>query len=862
MTISTTTVSQSYSGNGSTTAFTFPFPINSTSEIKVIERSATGVETVKSVGTGSANYAIVDNGASGGTVTMVTAPAAGTTLVLIRDTSLTQESDYVENDPFAAETHEDALDKLQMQIQEVQEEVDRSMKISRTNTMTSTEFTNSATDRASKVLAFDSSGELSVTQELGTFRGTSATTTTAAYVVRDLVKGSTTAQLNNIYICIQASPIGTALTNTAYWTLIVDAVSAATSATTATTKASAAASSATAAAASETAAETAEAAAETAQTAAEAALDSFDDRYLGAKSSAPSTDNDGNALLTGALYFNSSTSQLFNWTAADAWEAIKPTSTEQTAINALAASAVIADMAILATDAIVADMAILATDAIVADMAILGTDAIVADMAILGTDDVVADMNVLGTADVVTDMNVLGTSANVTAMGLLGTAAVVEDLSILGTSTVVSDMATLAGSGNAPSVTNVTASGTVQFGSLSDGTITITDFVDEDNMASDSAVKIPTQQSVKAYVDSQTSGSLSLIDEDNMATDSATRPPSQQSVKAFAESLTGTNIVATGALNAGTITSGFGNINTGASTITTTGEIAAGSLDISGNIDVDGTTNLDVVDIDGALTQDGGAVFNEASADVDFRIESNGNANMLFVNGGDNKVFVGGTGPTYGQLGIENAGDTQIDLFSNVGSGTEGKAEIFFSTDTSSDHLSVASIVMQQDGAGDRKGEILLNVSDNGGPATAVTVQNNKNVIFGGSIGLGGTGSANLLDDYEEGTWTPSGPSLGVATNHKAIYRKIGDIVVAYCDITYDSSPADTAQATSMSGLPFSSNDAYFQQNTRVASRNQNIRAEVGGTSVAFTDVADGVIMTRSEFAGNRTQHTFIYTTA
>ena len=96
-------------------------------------------------------------------------------------------------------------------------------------------------------------------------------------------------------------------------------------------------------------------------------------------------------------------------------------------------------------------------------------------------------------------------------------------------------------------------------------------------------------------------------------------------------------------MNAGTITSGFGNIDTGASTITTTGEIAAGSLDISGNIDVDGTTNLDVVDIDGALTQDGGAVFNETGADADLRIESSGNANMLFVDGGNNKVAIGST---------------------------------------------------------------------------------------------------------------------------------------------------------------------------------------------------------------------------
>ena len=111
MTVTTTTIKNSYSGNGSTTAFAYSFPINTTDEITVIERSATGTETVKSEGTGSTNYGISDNGASGGTVTMVTAPASGTTLVLLRSTALTQETDYVANDPFPAETHEDALDK-------------------------------------------------------------------------------------------------------------------------------------------------------------------------------------------------------------------------------------------------------------------------------------------------------------------------------------------------------------------------------------------------------------------------------------------------------------------------------------------------------------------------------------------------------------------------------------------------------------------------------------------------------------------------------------------------------------------------------------------------------------------------------
>ena len=58
--------------------------------------------------------------------------------------------------------------------------------------------------------------------------------------------------------------------------------------------------------------------------AAEASYDSFDDRYLGSKSTAPSVDNDGNALVTGALYWNSVTNQMFAWTGS-AWGSISST---------------------------------------------------------------------------------------------------------------------------------------------------------------------------------------------------------------------------------------------------------------------------------------------------------------------------------------------------------------------------------------------------------------------------------------------------------------------------------------------------------------------------------------------------------
>ena len=223
MTLSTTTVKNSYSGNGSTTAFTYNFGINSTSELVVIIRSALGVETTKTITT---HYTVVDAGAAGGTVTMGTAPASGETLVLIRDTSLTQETDYVANDPFPAETHESALDKLQMQVQEVQEEVDRSIKISRTNTMTSTAFTENATSRASKVLSFDSSGELAVTNEIGNFKGNWATST--AFVLRDIVIQNSTSDgttYKNVYICTTAhTSTGSYLTqnDTSNWGVLVE----------------------------------------------------------------------------------------------------------------------------------------------------------------------------------------------------------------------------------------------------------------------------------------------------------------------------------------------------------------------------------------------------------------------------------------------------------------------------------------------------------------------------------------------------------------------------------------------------------------------------------------------------------------
>ena len=159
MTISSTLTKNSYSGNGSTTAFAYGFKIFASTDIKVYIRSSAGVETLKAEGTGSANYGISGVGAaSGGTVTFVTAPASGETVVLIRDTSQVQSTDYVENDPFASTDHENALDRLTMISQEMQEEMDRSFKVSKTTSITTPEFTDDASTRADKLLGFNSDG--------------------------------------------------------------------------------------------------------------------------------------------------------------------------------------------------------------------------------------------------------------------------------------------------------------------------------------------------------------------------------------------------------------------------------------------------------------------------------------------------------------------------------------------------------------------------------------------------------------------------------------------------------------------------------------------------------------------------------
>ena len=156
MTVSTTTTKAIYNGDGSTTGFPTTFEFFDAADIEVIERViATGGETVKTLNT---DYTVSGGNGATGTVTAVTAPASTVQWAIRRKTPLTQQIDYVENDDFPAETHEEGLDRGVMIAQERQEELDRALKFPVSDAASLDPEIPNSVDRAGQFLAFDVSG--------------------------------------------------------------------------------------------------------------------------------------------------------------------------------------------------------------------------------------------------------------------------------------------------------------------------------------------------------------------------------------------------------------------------------------------------------------------------------------------------------------------------------------------------------------------------------------------------------------------------------------------------------------------------------------------------------------------------------
>ena len=231
-----------------------------------------------------------------------------------------------------------------------------------------------------------------------------------------------------------------------------------------------------------------------------------------------------------------------------------------------------------------------------------------------------AEINLLdGVTSTTAELNILdgvtSTAAEINALD--GITAVVGELNALdlgatavGTA-VASKAVILDANKDYTGIRNLTATGTVdattvEFDNLSGtGAVSVTNILDEDDLVSDSATALATQQSIKAYVDAQvdTTDTLAeILAIGNTSGGTNVELTTTDKVQ-FRDAAIYINSSADGQLDivADTeiqIVATTVDIN---GAVDVSGEIIAASLDISGDIDVDGTTNLDVVDIDGAV---------------------------------------------------------------------------------------------------------------------------------------------------------------------------------------------------------------------------------------------------------------------
>ena len=236
----------------------------------------------------------------------------------------------------------------------------------------------------------------------------------------------------------------------------------------------------------------------------------------------------------------------------------------------------------------------------------------------------------------------------------------------------------------------------------------------------------------------------------------------------------------------------------------------------------------------------GSITINEAGVNADFRVESDGNANMLFVDGGNNKVLLGSTAarsqasvtPAF-QIEGTDFNSSSLGLVSNSNGSTGAFIVISHNRGTSvgsstavnngdriggiwfqaGDGTDIESTVAYMEaniygdvGSNDTPGLLKFGTTADGSasPTERLAILPSGGITFNGD-----RSTANALDDYEEGTFTPTlygynGNTISVGGTFNGFYTKIGRLVniILYAEtVTFNSGVSSNYIQISM---PFS----------------------------------------------------------
>ena len=222
-------------------------------------------------------------------------------------------------------------------------------------------------------------------------------------------------------------------------------------------------------------------------------------------------------------------------------------------------------------------------------------------------------------------------------------------------------------------------------------------------------------------------------------------------------------------------------------------------------------------------------VLNEDSRDLDFRVESDVNANSLYLDGAT------------GVIGLGFANTTAANQLHILGTDSVPSVNMTLQTDDTA-NATAGITLMSRNSSNVNVNATLTNVT--------TALQSSLGITFGSD-----TSSANALDDYEEGTWTPAIAAGGwsINTTPSATYTKIGRAVNIQCYTSITGTGNSTA--LKLSGLPFNSASNHFAVSKLdaelVNTHGAYVRTDAGTDDMLFLTSEESTSTGRTTLAGN-----------